>query len=415
MKFNYTWILPVLALTIASFSTPLYARADSGPLGNYNVLIADEGNNRLIEVTPDKRIVWSYTFSLPKMGTGADDAFFTDNGKSIITNLEEMNQIQVIDYATKKVIWKYGQLGKAGSAAGLLNTPDDAYKLPNGNITVADIKNCRVIEIAPDKSIVRQYGVTKKCGNTGNLLNKPNGDTPLPNGNTFIDNIVGHSLIELDKNWNKIFSMNLPIEYPSDPQLTRAGNILVAGYTNPGRIIEVQRDGKVVWEYTGDRKVKLNEPSLAIELPNGNIMANDDANHRVIVIDKQTKNIIWQYGVTKKAGIAAGYLHTPDGVDIIQHPDRIGAITRHPSSFINKHIFIQGYILKKENGYVIFSDEPNGTISKTDLPVAGAGIDSMVMNQIYILEGIFTDHGLSASNGSIYHLDLSALPKSIIN
>jgi hypothetical protein len=205
--------------------------------------------------------------------------------------------------------------------------------------------------------------------------------------------------------------MNLPIVYPSDPQLTRAGNILIAGYTNPGKIMEVGKDGKVVWEYTGDGKVKLNEPSLAIELPNGNIMANDDANHRVIVIDKQTKKIVWQYGVTKKAGSAAGYLHTPDGVDIIQHPDRVGAITRHPDGFINKHIFIQGYILKKENGYVIFSDEPTGAISKTDLPVTGAGIESMVLNQKYILEGTFTDLGLSASNGSVYHLDLSVLPQ----
>jgi hypothetical protein len=170
MKSNYFWTMYlVLAVMIVSFANPLHAKADSGPLGNYNVLIADEGNNRIIEVTPDKRIVWEYKFVLPRMGLGADDAFFADNGKSIITNLEEMHQIQVIDYATKKVTWKYGELGKAGSAAGFLNTPDDAYKLPNGNITVADIKNCRVIEIAPDKSIVRQYGVTNKCANTLNL------------------------------------------------------------------------------------------------------------------------------------------------------------------------------------------------------------------------------------------------------
>src|ERR1700690_746830 len=33
---------------------------DTSALGGYNVLIADRGNNRLIEVTPDKQIVWEY-------------------------------------------------------------------------------------------------------------------------------------------------------------------------------------------------------------------------------------------------------------------------------------------------------------------------------------------------------------------
>ena len=97
-----------------------------------------------------------------------------------------------------------------------------------------------------------------------------------------------------------------------------AGNFLVASYTHPGKIIEISRDGKVVWDYTAAGEGGLNRPSLAIELPNGNIMANDDLNHRIIVVDKATKKILWQYGVTGQRGSAPGYLAIPDGLDIIK-------------------------------------------------------------------------------------------------
>lgn len=288
---------------------------DTSALGGYNVLIADRGNNRIIEVTPDKKIVWEYHFDLPKAGLGADDAFFTDNGKNIIVNLEEYHIIQLIDYQAKKVIWSYGEANRPGAKDGMLNTPDDAYKIPNGDITVADIRNCRVIEISGDKKIVRQYGHTKICRNEAGYLNKPNGDTPLPGGHMFVSNIVGKNLVELDQNWQPVFTMLLPVNYPSDPQLTKAGNILVSDYSTQGKIVEVAKDGTIIWESTG---IKLNHPSLAIELPNGNILANDDANHRVIAIDKQTKKIVWQYGVTSKPGSGIGQLNIPDGVDIIK-------------------------------------------------------------------------------------------------
>ena len=391
---------------------------DTSALVGYNVLIADRGNNRLLEVTPDKKIIWQYQFNLPKMGLGADDSFFTDNGKSIIVNLEEYHVIEIIDYATKMVTWSYGVAGHPGSAAGYLNTPDDAYKLPNGDVTVADIKNCRILEIAPDKTIVRQYGQTGKCGNTSGLLDKPNGDTPLPNGHTFISNIVGRNLVELDSNWQQTFTMPLPVKYPSDPQATKAGNVLISDYSNPGQIVEVSKQGNVVWQFSGqDGDVKLNHPSLAIELPNGNILANDDLNHRVIVIDKQTKKIIWQYGVTGKPGNAYGQLNTPDGLDIILPslnqtvtPSTVGTVSRHPQSYVNQTVTVAGYILQQQNGYAIFSDEAAGPIGPYDLPVVGTGVAGLATKQKYILQGILTYQGLTASNNNPYHLELTAAP-----
>jgi len=53
------------------------------------------------------------------------------------------------------------------------------------------------------------------------------------------------------------------------------------------------------------------------ELPHtGDIFVVDDLRDRVMVIDRKTKEIIWQYGVTDTRGHKPGYLFYPDGFDI---------------------------------------------------------------------------------------------------
>ena len=73
---------------------------------------------------------------------------------------------------------------------------------------------------------------------------------------------------------------------------------------------------------TAERLVKegekmLDHSSIARELPDtGDILVVDDLNDRVIVIDRKTKEIIWQYGESKKKGYTPGLLNYPDGVDL---------------------------------------------------------------------------------------------------
>jgi len=73
-------------------------------------------------------------------------------------------------------------------------------------------------------------------------------------------------------------------------------------------------------------------------------------------------------------------------------------------------VIVEGYVLATEPGYVIFSDEPTGKITIHDLPVGGAGTDTMQPMKKYLIEGVFLDHGLKASNDSAYHLELVAPP-----
>jgi outer membrane protein assembly factor BamB len=282
-----------------------------------NIIIADRGNNRIIEVTPDKQIVWSYHFNRLRLGLGADDAFFTPGNQTIIANLEEAQTIVEIDYATRRIIWQYGVVGRRGAGPNLLNELDDAYRLADGTTTVADINNCRILFISPAKQIIKQYGHTQRCRSAPGYLNKPNGDTPVPNGQMLVTEIRGSRISEVDAQGKTIWSFRAPVGYPSDAQPTPRGTIILADYSSPGAILELTSDGAVLWEYRFPKgsAQALNHPSLAAELPNGNVITNDDFNHRVIVIAKPSKQIVWQYGVTGHLGAAAGELNIPDGLD----------------------------------------------------------------------------------------------------
>ena len=78
-----------------------------------------------------------------------DDAFFFHKGTGIISNQEDNHTIVEIGYPSGKILWQYGHPGKSGTAAGYLNQPDDAYLLKNGEITVADAMNDRILFISP--------------------------------------------------------------------------------------------------------------------------------------------------------------------------------------------------------------------------------------------------------------------------
>jgi hypothetical protein len=322
-------LIGLLASAVAflmGFPRSLPAPSEAGPADALpgNVLIADAGNNRIIEVTPDKRIVWEF----PRPGDLApgvsfyypDDAFYTPGGRTIITNEEENHVVSIIDIATHKLVWRYGQPGHPGSAAGYLNTPDDAYQLPDGRITVADIKNCRILILDPPPAhrIQKQFGVTKDCRATPGHFLYPNGDTPLPNNHILVTEIGTQSAVELDPETGKLlYRVPLHVPYPSDAQLLRDGQYLIADYSRPGQIAVVSRSGKTTWLYAPrSGPGRLDHPSLAIELPSGNFLINDDYNHRVIVLSRSSKQILWQYGVTGIPGRTQGYLHTPDGVDV---------------------------------------------------------------------------------------------------
>jgi hypothetical protein len=123
------------------------------------------------------------------------------------------------------------------------------------------------------------------------------------------------------------WSANPPgVYYPSDTNEVSPGRYLTADYSNPGQVVEFNSAGKLLWRFGG-----LNQPSLALPMPNGYVLVNDDFNHRVIVINPANNRIVWQYGHTGVAGRSPGYLNDPDGIDLVP-----------PDSFLIRHAATMG-------------------------------------------------------------------------
>ncbi|HEY5076389.1 MAG TPA: hypothetical protein VIJ48_02690, partial [Acidimicrobiia bacterium] len=323
-------VLQESSATLPSPTSAASVRPFSGRL-----LIADRGNNRLIVVDANKQRSWAYpSSSMPPPAGGfyfPDDAFFADHGRSIVTNQEENNTIVRIAFPSGALEWTYGQPRVAGSTPGLLNQPDDAFLLRDGTYTVADAKNCRILHISAAGRPLSQIGTTMNCvHDPPRSVGYPNGDTPLSDGNLLVSEINGSWISEYTPAGALVWTVHLPIAYPSDPQQLGPDLYLASDYTRPGGILEFTREGRIVWTYRpASGPGMLDHPSLAERLPNGLIAVNDDYRHRVVLIDPATDAIVWQYGQTDRPGTGPGQLNTPDGFDLLLAD---GSTPTHPQT-----------------------------------------------------------------------------------
>ncbi len=292
-----------------------------GPL-----LIADKLNNRLLIVDPQGHIRWSWpqpgdlapgqTFQIP------DDAFFSPDGHYIIATEEDDYVITVIDVRTGKIVWRYGHPGVSGSAPGYLWNPDDAMLLRDGQVIAADIKNCRIIQIPfPGTAPSWQEGTLGACAHRPPVeYGSPNGVFPLLDGHYLVTEINGDWVDEIDTAGHVYWETNPPgINYPSDSNQVGPDRYVTVDYSSPGQVLIFDQSGQALWRYapTSGAPAELNHPSLAMGLPNGDILLNDDYDHRVVVIDPRTNQIVWQYGHDTIPGSAPGYLDNPDGLDLL--------------------------------------------------------------------------------------------------
>jgi outer membrane protein assembly factor BamB len=286
-------------------------------------MIADRRNNRLIEVAPDKRIVWEFDSPNLKVYRGNEDVNFSMDGKQLAVSEEDNFDVHLVDYEARALIWTYGTPDFRGSGKNLMNYPDDAHLLADGKFLTADIRNCRILIVDPkDNSIATQWGTPGKCEhNPPQRLAYPNGATPMENGDILVSEIGGSQISRITREGKVLWSVRAPdIRYPSDAFPTVDGKqIIVADFWKPGRVVIFDpATGKKTWEYfVRDGEGMLNHCSIARELPDtGDILVVDDLNDRVVVIDRKTKKFIWQYGEKGKKGFMPGLLNYPDGVDL---------------------------------------------------------------------------------------------------
>jgi hypothetical protein len=286
-----------------------------------DVLIADRSNNRLLVVDPHGRIVWRF----PQPGRASlplpDDAFFSPDGRQIVVTEEDVDAVSVVDVLSQRIVWRYGAVDVPGIGPNRLAHPDDAMLLPDGSIVAADIENCRLVQLRPHvRHAIRTSGSPAEgCVHSPpRAWGSPNGAFPLAGGGTLVTEINGDWVDALSRNGRLLWSAHPPgVYYPSDSNEVHRGLYVTVGWQSPGILETFDRRGRLHWRYRPRPGARaLDHPSLALPLPNGDFLVNDDFNDRVIVIDPRTDRVVWQYGHTGVPGAAPGYLSRPDGVDL---------------------------------------------------------------------------------------------------
>jgi hypothetical protein len=157
-------------------------------LSNGHVLIADENNNRVIEITRSGHIVWQYGSGIPTVTTPVQFAAFASrlpNGDTLITDSGHSRIVEVTK--GKDVVSQYFTNRVAMSNASPL--PTNAVRLKNGNTAIADQFNHRAIIVNGEHRLIEQVGETNVPGNGFDQLDGPytafvigdyTGQTPPP-------------------------------------------------------------------------------------------------------------------------------------------------------------------------------------------------------------------------------------------
>jgi hypothetical protein len=135
-----------------------------------HVLITDQANARVIEVTRSHHIVWQYGGpNDPKTLNGTAFASRLPDGDTLITDSNN-NRVLIVTPA-RRVVFSYASNMRPGSID--MPLPTRAVMLRNGHILISDQFNDQVIEISQHKQIVFSQGTIQVDGAGFNQLNAP--------------------------------------------------------------------------------------------------------------------------------------------------------------------------------------------------------------------------------------------------
>lgn len=231
-------------------------------LPNGNILTQKQWKS-VVEISPEKKIVWSYDNSLSNGNKGKKLEIhtfhrFADGRTAIVEN--GIGRVIQVD-TTGKLLNEFPyQVAKPDAHRDVRQ----GCWLANGNVLLCHEADGKAAEYSPDGKIVWSYEVplfgqkprpghdVKGWGNQ--LFNA----LRLPNGNTLIATGNGHSVIEVTPEKEIVWHLkqnDLPgitLAWTTSLELLPNGNVIVgnchAGPENP-QLIEVSKDKKVVWTF----------------------------------------------------------------------------------------------------------------------------------------------------------------------
>ncbi len=212
-------------------------------------------DNRVLLVDAAGNIVWQYGqfgvtgFGANQLNTPVQNTFVPTNGNVLITDQgnERIIEVRRVDNA---IVWQYGENGVSGSGPNQLNNPNAAELLANGHILISDENNNRAIEVThttPSKIVATftAHGTVSGVAFASRL----------PNGNTLITDSNNNRIVEVDGKDTPVWAYFTTLRAGSNPSPlpTRAvrlanGNTLISDQFND-QVIEVSHSKTIVASY----------------------------------------------------------------------------------------------------------------------------------------------------------------------
>ncbi|RDI98672.1 hypothetical protein DVT68_09125 [Dyella solisilvae] len=334
-----TMVMTALAAPLL-YSPPVAAAGN----GAGHILIADQFNNRVIEVDPaTHKVVWQFgngsDLPGPHSVVGTNDAERVGSftlvsgtgtppglpGCSDVVNGCPDNRVFLVG-PQGNIVWQYGQAGVAGSGPNQLNTPVQSLYVqsfpshPGPAVLIADQANQRIILVNLKHQIEWQYGTTGVSGLGPNLLNNPNSAEVLANGHILIADENNNRVIEITVGGSLVaqFTAGGSVSGAAFASRLPNGDTLITD-SNNNRIVEVDGHDNVVWQYFTNTEAGSNPaplPTRAVRLRNGNTLISDQFNDRVIEIDKN-KHIVFDQGALNAPGSGFNELNGPYDAKVI--------------------------------------------------------------------------------------------------
>jgi hypothetical protein len=337
---------PLLCLLIVSVLAVAVVTPSQGrSLGHFNqkgnILIADQFNNRVIEVNPNSHaIVWSFGDSGTNAGPTTILAPHDAERVGALTLITctgvpadgepgcpdgcPDNRVIII---TKKgrIVWQYGQAGVTGAGTNELNRPITARWLPHRDVLITDQGNQRVIQVTHKGDIKWQYGTSGVSGSASNQLSNPDSAEQRATGDTLIAD-QGNNRVIMVNHRNRVvmqydsFSDNTSLNGPAYAARLHNGHIVITDSLN-NRIIEAnpKNPNVNIFEYVTSARpgsVANPNPTRALRLRKGNTLISDQFNHQIIEID-MNGNIVFTFGTIGVAGNGSNELNAPCDAKVI--------------------------------------------------------------------------------------------------
>lgn len=295
MKRFTLWVMLVAAF--ATLSATAAVRADDKTAGQYRLIGQDRG--RVVILAPDGTVEWEM------------ECRFTSHDISALPNgnlLLHTGPARIVEVTPdKKVVWEWTSKPVAPYAGAV--EIHGFQRLKDGRTMISETGNKRIIEVDKDGKIVKEIPLT---------VSQPNShrDTrlarKLDNGHYLVCHEGDGVVREYDDKGAVVWSYALDLNnQPATPNhdghginvfgaiRLKNGNTLIAGGNN-NRVIEVDKSGKIVWSIERDELpgIHLCWVTTLQVLPNGNIVfgnthAGPNNPQLIEVTHDKNKKVVW--------------------------------------------------------------------------------------------------------------------------